>query len=197
MKRIKLYALGLLSAGLLTVGLYACSNDDRDNSRQESEQLQNTVFSAETNIKIGRIEKGKVKAFFNPEDFKREFLKYDLLEEIESVELSENYLTIIGKDKQDFSLVALQVKLEKVGSDLYFPSFEDATQVLTTNKCSGNSCSSCDFTRNEKKEITGCKCDSTGTCNHTKTDEGNDGLDTAEKVISIISAIISTVVILI
>ncbi|HEV7505264.1 MAG TPA: hypothetical protein VGS07_10165 [Thermoanaerobaculia bacterium] len=41
----------------------------------------------------------------------------------------------------------------------------------TTHSCSGNPCSSCDFTRDIHNLITGCKCVSstTGTCNHTVT----------------------------
>lgn len=182
---------------VLALGVLACSNDDSGSPQQEV-RTQNSIMSTnEGNTKVGEIVEGRVVPLFKPADFKREFLKYDLMAEVESVEINEHFLTIIGKDKRDFSLVSFQIRLEKVNSDLYFPSSGDAMQVLTTNKCTGNSCSSCDFTKDKDGKITGCKCGGTGTCDHTKTEDDKDnGLDTAEKVISIIADVISVVVLI-
>lgn len=199
MKRLKQIALGVLGAGLLITGLFACSNDESNNPKQENEEQKSILQSKSlSNIKIGEIVNGEVRPLFKSEDFKTEFLKSNLLAEVEDVELNENYLTIIGKDKNDFSLVAIQVELTKDGSDLFFPSIEPPMQVLETHKCAGSNCSKCSFIRDKNDKIQGCKCGENvkgKSCNHSVEDEGNSGM--YMQALQIIATVFSAVVLLI
>lgn len=182
MKKIKIFAFSILCAALVTVGLYACSNDEANKPHEENiEQTSNLQNKEDGSFEIGTVDKNGIPQFsIDKEKFAIEILKDDLLAEIESIEIDDTYLTIIGKDKKDFSLVAFQAKLINDGSTLYFPN--PNTSDLTTfsaDTCAGTNCSSCAFTRKngDKGAITGCNCGSKidpekpGGCNHTTTSD--------------------------
>lgn len=104
--------------------------------------------------------------------------------EIESVEINENYLTIIGKDVDSFNLVAFQAKFTKIGSDVLLPNAEYSPLFAQTHECEGAPCSSCAFTF-AGTQIVGCKCgdNSNGTgCNHKIIDDGNGSSDITDKL---------------
>ncbi|MDQ8015306.1 MAG: hypothetical protein REI96_22860 [Flavobacterium nitrogenifigens] len=182
-KKIKIFAFSILCAALVTVGLYACSNDEANKPHQENiEQISNLQNKEDGSFEIGTVDKNGIPQFsIDKEKFASEILKDDLLAEIESIEIDDTYLTIIGKDKKDFSLVYFQAKLTKDGSTLYFPNPENSDLMTTfnTNTCAGSNCTGCTFKKQDGK-IVGCDCSGTGDssgdkvgyCNHSVTDEG-------------------------
>lgn len=203
MKKLKLFALGILSVAFLVVGLYACSNDETNNSQQENtEQKSNLQSREEGNTKIGKItnhESGDAVFTIDTERFKNTILEYDLVAEIESIEIDDTYLTIIGKDTEDFSLIAFQAKLIKDGNYLYFPDPETPELPITTfatHECDGNGCSSCSFVyeikpNGKKGKITGCDCNDTGSCDHkvTDKDQSDKNKETFKSILEILKSI--------
>ena len=169
-----------IGATLVTAGIFSCSNDEVNKSPLENtEQKSNLQHKDDGPIEIGKITGREDDAEFtiDIEKFKTEILKYDLLAEIESVEIDATYLTIIGKDKEDFSLISFQAELLKDGAVLYFPNIENVPiETFSTHTCRGNNCSSCAFIKDAKNKITGCECKTgRGQCNHTIS-EGEDTL---------------------
>lgn|SRR5690606_22302635 len=190
MKNFKKITLGLLGAAILSLGLYACSNDETTNSKQENSEQNNTLQSkSETNVLIARqVSESSAILLFDSKQLKLDLVEEGLFAEVESIEVGENLLTIIGKDVKDYSLSAFQTELIKDGNELYFPNPNDPDLPVTTfakHTCAGNGCSSCDFTRKggSLSKITGCACNGDGTCNHTKS--GQDVADTVKDVVEI------------
>lgn len=120
---------------------------------------------------------------FNKEQLEIDLVQEGVFAEVESIEIGKNRLTVIGKDTNDFSLMAFQGELIKEGNELYFPNPNNPELPNTTfakHSCVGASCSSCSFLRSGNggifSKITGCQCESGGTCNHTVS--AQDPLDT-------------------
>ncbi len=183
MKKIKQIALGVLGAGLLITGLFACSSEENTNIVEEDIKSINQQNKGIDDFKVGKINSDSTVEFtIDVELLKSEILKYDIVAEIENVEINNTYLTVIGKDIEDFSLVYFQAKLIKDGNSLYFPNPENSDLMTTfnSNTCAGSNCTGCSFQKDDKGKITGCNCSGTGDpsggkvgyCNHTVTDEG-------------------------
>ena len=180
MRNIKNLAFSVLSAALVTIGLFACSSDETNNKQENSYQnALNIQSKTETDYKIAEITtNNEAKFTINIERFKSLLISQKMFAEIESIEIDTDYLTIIGKDINDFSLVAFQAKLIKNGNNLYFPAITNPSpQTFFADTCAGTNCSSCSFIKNNGK-ITGCNCgakidtDKPGGCNHTTTQDG-------------------------
>lgn len=78
MKKIKNFALGILGAVCLTAGLHSCNNDEANSARQEkTEQKSLKSATIVSNLKVGKMEDGRVIPYFDPETFKEHFLEYD------------------------------------------------------------------------------------------------------------------------
>src|SRR5690554_3474136 len=124
MLKIKHLVLGVAGAALITVGLFSCSNEETNNSQHENTEqnfgTQNTITSSssipprEDGIPVGIITGGDTANFaYNPTDVINGILTQadPVFIEIESIEIDDTYLTIIGKDGDDFSLLAFQAEL--------------------------------------------------------------------------------------
>lgn len=199
MKNLKHLALGIIGAIFLTASLFACSNDEVNKTVQENVNMH---LSAKTNenIKptaIGLIESEIAVTLFNKEILTKKLISGDLFVEIESIDLdygfdSENdehvaYLTIIGKNSNDFSLEAFQAKLVKEGDLLIIQDPIAQPTLFAKHSCAGSPCTSCSFTRTGflNLKITGCACnqDKEGaTCNHSI----NGGTTTLEIVKTVV-----------
>lgn len=177
MKKNNYFVFGLVAA-MLSVGLFSCSNDKKSTTQKESSQIQNKlVFNVDA--PIGSIENGSATALFSTTDFKMQLLQHDFFAEVERIELNQKFLTIIGKDKDNFSLVAWQFRLRTIGDQLFFPPIDQPNAIMTIHKCEGTACSSCDFIRENTNEIKGCKCESSTSeqCNHyIQEDDDNSKL---------------------
>ena len=178
MKNFKKITLGILGAALLALGLYSCNNDEsKDLKTQNTELLNNPVQARLTGgyFKFGEIVNGKFVSLVDLNAIKTEMLNEGLFSEIESVEINENYLTIIGKDVDSFNLVAFQAKFTKIGSDVLLQNSEYSPLVAQTHSCAGNGCSSCAFIEDDKGKKIGCECKAGGgTCDHSVTDDGKN-----------------------
>lgn len=190
MRNFKTITLGILGAALLSFGLYACSNDESANTKQENSEQINALQSKSGSDKLiaRQVSEGDAILLFDSKQLKLDLVKEGLFAEVESIEVGENLLTIIGKDVKDFSLNAFQTELTRKGNELYFPNPNNPDLPITTfakHTCAGNNCSSCDFTRKggSLSKITGCKCNGGGSCNHTKS--GQDVADTVKDVLQI------------
>lgn len=53
MKKIKHFALGITGAALVTFGLYACSNDELQNSQQENAEQNSAIQGKSTTTFYG------------------------------------------------------------------------------------------------------------------------------------------------
>lgn len=124
--------------------MFSCNNDENNNAQKDTPELQNKLLQ-NIDSPIGTIDNGVVIPSFNIADFKAELLQLDFFAEIESIEFDQNFLTVIGKDKNDFSLVAWQFRLRTVGNQIFFPPTEFPMDVMTVHKCAGASCSSCEL----------------------------------------------------
>lgn len=188
MKRIKLYALGLLSAGLLTVGLYACSNDDTGELQQETTATM-SVNSNEDFEKVAMAtveDNDVVTPLYDEAKLKESLVSEGFYAEVESIELEyyfnndtkkqEAFFTIVAKSKDDFMLEAFVADLVIDGGKIFMMNPNSAPTLFMNHKCEGSGCSSCDFTRDKWLKITGCKCavktTEGGSCDHTKTTGG-------------------------
>lgn len=188
MNRLKLFVLGITGAVLVTAGLYACSNDEANNTQKDNtEQTFIIQGKSDGDALIARDDSdGNLTLLFDEDEFKEDLLNQGIFSEVESIEVGEDLLTIIGKSTDDFSLIAFQTELIREGNDLYFPDPNNSELPSTTfseHICTGSSCSSCNFTRSggPHSKITGCLCNSGGgTCNHTVSTK-----DTLDKVLDI------------
>lgn len=184
MNRLKLFALGITGAVLVTAGLYACSNDEANNTQKDNTEQTSIIQGKSTgDALIARDDSdGTLTLLFDQDEFKEDLVNQGIFAEVESIEVGEDLLTIIGKSADDFSLTAFQTELIREGNALYFPDPNNSDLPNTTfskHNCTGASCSSCSFTRSggSLSKITGCQCNTAGgACNHTVS--AQDTLDT-------------------
>lgn len=184
MNRLKLFVLGITGAVLVAAGLFACSNDEANNTQKDNTEQRSILQgkSTEDVLIASNNDDGTLTLLFDKDQFKEDLLNQGIFSEVESIEIGENRLTIIGKSTDDFSLMAFQTELIKEGNDLYFPDPNNSELPNTTfakHSCAGASCSSCSFIRSGGifSKITGCECNTTGgSCNHTVSSQ--DTLDT-------------------
>jgi len=178
MKNFKKITLGVLGAALLALGLYSCNNDEsKDLNSQNTESMNSSAQARPTGgyFKFGEIVNGKFVSLVDLNAIKSEMLTIGVFAEIESVEINENYLTIIGKDVDSFNLIAFQAKFTKIGSDVLLPNAAYSPLFAETHSCAGNGCSSCAFIKDENGKTIGCDCKAGGgTCNHSVTDDGKN-----------------------
>lgn len=201
MKRLKQFALGILGTAFLSVGLFACSNEDTNNLSQDTNELA-TEFKSKTNedVAIAQDQPGQnsVKLLFDSNQMKKDLVDEGIFAEVESIDVGEGLFTIIGKNTNTYELVAFQVELLKIGDKYYFPNPNNPDLPNTTfakHKCTGVNCSSCSFTRKggSLSKITGCACNDEkedSKCNHEisgqdVSDSVKDAIDTAIKIIGI------------
>lgn len=130
---------------------------------------------------------------YDSKQLKEDLVRSNVFAGVESIEVGDNLLTIIGKNIKNYNLESFQVELIKFEGGYYFPNPNNPDLPKTTfakHECSGSPCSSCDFIRRGGRlsAITGCDCkdevgdgDDKGKCNHKKS--GQDVLDTAKDVI--------------
>lgn len=162
MKKIKHFALGIIGVALVTFGLYACSNDEVNNPKQEDSSI---TLSAKSNQEIeattiGNIESGTAIPLYNKDLLETNLVSKGLFAEIESIDLdygydSENnqhiaFFTIIGKNTSDFSLEAFQAELIVDENILIMPDPNDPDLPVTTfakHSCNGKNCRKCLFER--------------------------------------------------
>lgn len=198
--------LGVAEAALFTVGLFSCSNEETNNPQQENAEqslsskntVTNSIPPREDGIPIGIItEDGTVNFAYNPTDVINGILAQanPIFIEIESIEIDDTYLTIIGKDEVDFSLLAFQAELINDGEFLYYPDPDIAPiTVFSTDTCAGVNCTSCSVIKLDKK-VNGCNCGGKGDpdqpggyCNHSTTEVS--GGEKAKQISEIIANII-------
>jgi len=203
--RKKLF-FSVLASIALTFSFLSCSNDESTQSSQD-QQNQTSAFSVgnETgDLLIGKVINGTDAEFtIDVREFETEFLKHGIFAEIESVEIGDEYLTIIGKDINDYSLLAFQAELIRDASDnLYYPDVESASNTtFATHKCDGVNCTGCEYKRKDDKKrgkIIGCNCSggagSSGSdsyCNHS-TSKG-DTVDDAKKIADLVATVIKVI----
>lgn len=190
MNRLKLFALGITGAVLVTAGLYACSNDEANNTQKDNTEQTSIIQGKSTgDALIARDDSdGTLTLLFDQDEFKEDLVNQGIFAEVESIEVGEDRLTIIGKSADDFSLMAFQTELIREGNALYFPDPNNSDLPNTTfasHSCTGSSCSSCSFTRSGNggifSKITGCQCNTAGgACNHSVSSK-----DTLDLVIDI------------
>lgn len=200
MKKLKQLVLGMLSATFLTVGLFACSNDEVNNMQNETTDIT-TELKTKTgsDVLIAQDQSGSTTPvfLFDSNLMKRDLVSQGIFAEVESIEIGENLLTIIGKNINTFDLVAFQVELVKIGDKYYFPNPDNPNLPITTfasHECNGVDCSSCAFEYALKPngkpsgKIIGCKCNVVGICNHkiTDKDQSDKNKETAKTFIDII-----------
>lgn len=199
----------LVGIALIVLSVSSCINDEEVVIKQQNESQGNQTQSLSVNserdsLRIGTITKeGNVVFTIDINELENKFLDEagEFFEEIESIEIEETYLTIIGKDIRDYSLLAFQAELTKDGSDLYFPDVESASNTtFATNTCSGVNCTGCSFTRTKgnKGKITGCNCsggagdgNQASYCNHSTSQP--DTIDQAKKIADILTSIIKLI----
>src|SRR5690606_32655260 len=108
MKNFKKITLGLLGAAILSLGLYACSNDETTNSKQENSEQNNTIQrKTGTSVLTARqVTESDATSISDSKQLKIGLVEEALCTEVESIAGGENSLTIIGKDVKDHSLSA-------------------------------------------------------------------------------------------
>lgn len=192
MKHIKHFAFGLMGVAVLTVGLYACSNEDTTNMQQE--ESANTVRLKSGNDfeggQIGLLENGIAVPLYDEVKVKASLIHNETFESIESIELAygvnpdgnkeEAFVTIIGVEKATSQVVGIVVDLVIDGDKLIIPNPETNQQSFAAHSCTGSNCSYCQFDRNWfLGRIKGCKpCSRPGDdslpsyCNHGTSSGG-------------------------
>lgn len=169
MKKIKHYALGLLSAVLVTAGLHACSNEEANNPQQKE---FSTTVSAKSSDDFERgavavIEDGEAVPLYDETRLNITLVTEGFFAEIESiglvygfnpeVEEYEAFLTIVAKETVDLSLVAIEIDLIRDGGQLFIMNPEIVPHLFNKHSCIGYNCRSCAFTRRGFfRRITGC-----------------------------------------
>lgn len=119
-------------------------------------------------IAIGKVEKsGKVNPLVDLKQLKEVLLQEGFLQEIETIDLSEHYFTIIGKEANNFALQAYQIELVRSGDTLYLLDDNDNVVVIKHSCAATASNADCNFKRNKKDKILGCKNNGATVCNHT------------------------------
>lgn len=200
MKKIKHFALGIISAILVTAGLYSCNNEEVNNPQQENtEQNPNLQSRSDGDVLIAYDDEGTINLLFDKNDFEASLTSEEIFAEVENIEIEEDILTIIGKKSGDFSLIAFQAELIRDGNNLYFPDPEIPELPITTfatHECNGSGCSSCSFVYEIKSngkngKIIGCDCNDTGSCDHkiTDKDQADKNKDTAKTILEILKSI--------
>ncbi len=192
MKKIKYYALGLLSVALLTAGLYACSNEDainmkKDESGRNLTTKSNDIFEGG---KIATIVNGNAVPLYDEIEVKEGLVDDGLYIEVDSVEITyglnteskkyEAFITIIGKQAASSLVSATVGDLIIDGNNLNVPGENNLT-TFATHTCAGQNCLSCEFERTGFfKRIVGCKAcskpsieDKPASCNHSQTSDGS------------------------
>lgn len=189
MKKIKHYVLGLLVATVvLLAGLYSCSNEETGLQQKE---LNTTLLAKpgddSEGTKVAIIEGEEVMPLYDEILLKEALVSEGIFVEIESIDLDygfdpekdkyEAFLTIIGKDKDDFSLVAFQAELIIDGDELFIMNPETSPSGLfNTHNCIGQNCRKCAYERSGflGLKIVGCKpcgavndSEQPGYCNHS------------------------------
>lgn len=192
MKKIKNYALGLLSAGLLTLGLYACTNEDANGAQNEVPGLTPQTKST-NNFKEGAIaviRNGIAVPLYNEADLKTELVTSGAYTDVESVELAyglnpdtsqyEAFVTVIGTEAATAKVVGIVADLRIDGDKLIILNPETNQQAYASNSCDGTNCGWCQFDRSWfLGRIKGCKpCsrindeNKPASCDHKTTDSG-------------------------
>lgn len=196
MKRLKQFALGILGTAFLSVGLFACSNDETNNLSQDTNGLANELKSRIIeDVAIAQEQPGQntLKLLFDSNQMKKDLVDEGIFAEVESIDVGEGLFTIIGKNTNTYELVAFQVELLKIGDKYYYPNPNNPdlpNTTFATHKCNGDKCSSCSFVYETKPngkpsgKIIGCNCNDSGKCNHEMTDK-----DKTDKIIDIAKSI--------
>jgi|SRR5690606_822762 len=151
MKRLKQFALGILGTAFLSVGLFACSNDETNNLSQDTNGLANELKSRIIeDIAVAQEQPGQntLKLLFDSNQMKKDLVDEGIFAEVESIDVGEGLFTIIGKNTNTYELVAFQVELLKIGDKYYYPTPNNPdlpNTTFATHKCNGDKCSSCSF----------------------------------------------------
>ncbi|MDQ8015125.1 MAG: hypothetical protein REI96_21950 [Flavobacterium nitrogenifigens] len=162
MNKLKKITLGIIGATLVTVGIFACSNDELNSPIHN--ELSNTLSAKSTQeiekTVIGNIKTGIATPLYNKDLLKTNLISKGLFAEIESIDLdygydSENnqhvaFFTIIGKNASNFSLEAFQAELIVDGNILIMPDPTTPDLPVTTfakHSCNGKNCRKCSFER--------------------------------------------------
>lgn len=139
-----------------------------ENFRVEESEISAVLQKEKGKFAIGKVMKsGEVSSFIDLKQLKEGLLQMEFLQEIEAVELTKNYFTIIGKEANDFTLQAYQIELVRDGDTLYLLDEKESLVVLKHSCAATASNADCNFKRGEKSKILGCNDNGTIVCNHT------------------------------
>lgn len=200
MKKFKNFGLGIVGATLLIVGLVSCTNDE-SNKTIENGAKDESIFKSKTssNLLIANYSDHKISLLFDKNDLEASLISEGIFAEVESIEIEEGFLTIIGKDIDSFKLQAFQVELIKTENEYYYPNPEDTNLPVTTfatHECDGDKCSSCSFLyatkpNGKRGNIIGCDCNDTGSCDHKMIDKdkSDKNKETAKTILEILKSI--------
>lgn len=206
MKKIKHYALGLLGAALVTVGIIACSSEEANTTQQETAATAWNKSGSNLTGPVGQIVNGAAVPLYNEAQVKSALLADGTFTAIYDIELAyeynavqkkyESFMTVIGQETASSPTVAIVADLTINGNQLIILNPEDNQQAFRFHECIPQNCRSCDFQRagGRFSRITGCKACSvpgnsaeTPECNH-RTNNGNSGA--VQLVISLIKVLL-------
>lgn len=159
----------------------------------------------ESNLKIGTINKDNTIIYlFDKNTLEINLKLKDFFSEIESIKIDygvdnilnkkEAYLTIIGKDPNDFTALAFQAELFVIDDDLYIGNPNTQPQTFAKHSCKGTNCRSCLFKRAGflNLKVVGClpctkpnNTDKESACDHS-LNGGATALEISKEVISVI-----------
>ncbi|OYQ48681.1 hypothetical protein CHU92_00555 [Flavobacterium cyanobacteriorum] len=169
MKKMKFYALGIVSAALLTAGLYACSSETTDSPQEESSvNFQTKSRVGFTKEQIGEIRNGVAVPLYDEARVKADLITSGVFAQVESIELAyginpttnsgEAIVTIIGKEKATSPALAIVADLVIDGNRLFILNPETNQQAFAKHVCAGQNCGWCEFDRTWfLGRIRGCK----------------------------------------
>lgn len=136
MKKMKRNVMMLLVVALTAV---SCSNEEKVSV--EEKKVSTFLQKQEDRVSIGRvIDSDNILPLVDLDELSSKLLEEKFLAEIEEIELTERYFTIIGKRIGDFALEAYQIELVRDGDVLYLLG-ENNSIKADKHTCTAANCS--------------------------------------------------------
>lgn len=91
MNRLKLFVLGITGAVLVAAGLFACSNDEANNTQKDNTEQRSILQgkSTEDVLIASNNDDGTLTLLFDKDQFKEDLLNEGIFSEVESIEIGE------------------------------------------------------------------------------------------------------------
>jgi hypothetical protein len=184
---MKIYLTRILILSFVCCLAFACAIDNENHNPKQEDYGTETIAKSGVDFGggiIAVIRNNEATPMYDENIVKTELVNEGFFSTVESIELVygfnaaegnyEAFVNIVGKQTVDSVSVSVAYVADLIIQDdnIIIKNPEIAPNLFNKHTCTGNPCSSCEFTRSGfwNIKITGCKCNDSNqsnTCNHS------------------------------